>query len=180
MHFFKTCIANIERCWKFPGDIAFAYRLRHRYSISAPRRVQPKNLGKEQLPVGDRVFQEVIYQRALAIEFELEKIDFQREMDMGIYYRDRVIGTRRVDFFVANKIMVELEAIIKLEDVHLAQAINYLEAYKMEIGLLLNFGEKSSSSVSIIIVWISKIRGANISFLHHVNPLIPGIKVQTF
>ena len=64
-------------------------------------------------------------------------------METDIFYRDRVIGTRRVDFFVANKIMAELKAIIMLEDVHLAQAINYLEAYKMEIGLLLNFGGKS-------------------------------------
>lgn len=88
-------------------------------------------------------FQEVIYQRALAIEFELEKLSFEREMEMSIYYRDRNIGSRRVDFFVDSKIMVELKALIKLEDVHLAQAMNYLEAYQMEIGLLINFGAKS-------------------------------------
>ncbi len=64
-------------------------------------------------------------------------------MEMQIYYRDREIGTRRVDFFVENKIMVELKAVIRLEDVHLAQAMNYLEAYKMEIGLLINFGARS-------------------------------------
>ena len=88
-------------------------------------------------------FQEVIYQRALAIEMPFENLSFQREMEMPIYYRDMQIGTRRVDFFVEEKIMVELKAIIKLEDVHLAQAMNYLEAYKMEIGLLINFGSKS-------------------------------------
>jgi GxxExxY protein len=88
-------------------------------------------------------FQEVIYQRALAIEMGLENLEFQREMEMPIYYRNEHIGTRRVDFFVENEIMVELKAIIQLEDVHLAQAINYLEAYNMETGLLINFGSKS-------------------------------------
>lgn len=88
-------------------------------------------------------FQEVIYQRALEIEMRLEGLEFQREMEMPIFYREEQIGTRRVDFFVAGLIMVELKAIIQLEDVHLAQAINYLEAYNMEIGLLINFGNKS-------------------------------------
>lgn len=88
-------------------------------------------------------FQEVIYQRALELEMPFENLSFQREMEMPVYYRNVQIGTRRVDFFVEEKIMVELKAIIKLEDVHLAQAMNYLEAYKMEIGLLINFGAKS-------------------------------------
>jgi GxxExxY protein len=88
-------------------------------------------------------FQEVIYQRALEIEMRLEGLEFQREMEMSIYYREEQIGTRRVDFFVEGLIMVELKAIIQMEDVHLAQAINYLEAYNMEIGLLINFGSKS-------------------------------------
>jgi GxxExxY protein len=88
-------------------------------------------------------FQEVIYQRALAIEMKLATISFDREMEMPIYYRDEHIGTRRVDFLVEDKISVELKAIIQLEDVHLAQAINYLEAYNLEIGLLINFGERS-------------------------------------
>jgi GxxExxY protein len=88
-------------------------------------------------------FQEVIYQRALEIEMALGGLAFEREKEMPIYYRDVEIGTRRVDFFVAGLIMVELKAIIELEDVHLAQSINYLEAYNMEIGLLLNFGSKS-------------------------------------
>ncbi len=88
-------------------------------------------------------FQEVIYQRALALEMTDNGLVFSREYDMPIYYKDKQIGTRRVDFLVANIISVELKAIIKLEDVHLAQAINYLEAYDLEIGLLLNFGSKS-------------------------------------
>ncbi|MFO7890005.1 MAG: GxxExxY protein [bacterium] len=88
-------------------------------------------------------FQEVIYQRALAIEFKYNGIDFEREKEMKIHYRELEIGTRRVDFFIENKIMVELKAITNLEDVHLAQAMNYLEAYNMEIGLLINFGTKS-------------------------------------
>ncbi|HEY5916964.1 MAG TPA: GxxExxY protein [Chryseolinea sp.] len=88
-------------------------------------------------------FQEVIYQRALSIEFELENLKFEREQAMSIYYRDRAIGSRRVDFFVENSIMVEIKAITKLEDVHLAQALNYLECYKIHVGLLLNFGQRS-------------------------------------
>ena len=74
-------------------------------------------------------FQEVIYQRALAIEFKKNEIAFEREMEMPIFYDDHEIGTRRVDFFVEKKVMVELKAITNLEDVHMAQAINYLEAY---------------------------------------------------
>ncbi len=88
-------------------------------------------------------FQEVIYQRALAIEFEKQGLGFQREMEMTIFYEGIDIGTRRVDFFVANTIMVELKALINLEDVHLAQAMNYCQAYQMPIGLLINFGTKS-------------------------------------
>ena len=88
-------------------------------------------------------FQEVIYQRALAIEFENQGLSFVREQEMQIEYKGRDIGTRRVDFFVENKVMLEIKAVIVLEDVHLAQAINYLEAYNLEIGLLINFGSKS-------------------------------------
>lgn len=88
-------------------------------------------------------FQEVIYQRAMEIEMPYELLSFKREMEMPIFYRDEQIGTRRVDFFVVDLIMTELKAIIKLEDVHIAQALNYLEAYNMEIGLLINFGAKS-------------------------------------
>ena len=88
-------------------------------------------------------FQEVIYQRALAIEMQIQNINFSREQEMPLEYKGYDIGTRRVDFFVEGKIMVEIKAIINLEDVHLAQAMNYIEAYKLEIGLLINFGAKS-------------------------------------
>lgn len=88
-------------------------------------------------------FQEVIYQRALEIEMRKAGLGFTREMEMIIYYDGEEIGTRRVDFFVEEVIMVEIKAISSLEDVHLAQAMNYVEAYKMEVGLLLNFGSKS-------------------------------------
>jgi len=88
-------------------------------------------------------FQEVIYQRALALEFEYHDLQFEREKEMSIYYRDINIGTRRVDFFVENKIMVEIKALIKLDDTHLNQAMNYLEAYNLKIGLLMNFGANS-------------------------------------
>jgi GxxExxY protein len=88
-------------------------------------------------------FPEVIYQRGLEKEMRLQGLPFQREFTMPIFYKGEKIGTRRVDFLVYNAISVELKAIIKLEDVHLAQAINYLEAYNLEIGLLLNFGAKS-------------------------------------
>lgn len=88
-------------------------------------------------------FQEVIYQRALEIEMGLAQISFSREFEMPIFYREKQIGTRRVDFLVEGIISLELKAISKLEDVHFAQAINYLEAYNLEIGLLINFGEMS-------------------------------------
>jgi GxxExxY protein len=88
-------------------------------------------------------FQEVIYQRALAIEMQVEGLRFERELEMEIYYRDYSVGTRRVDFLVEDKVLVELKALTKLEDVHLAQALNYLEAFRLEVGLLLNFGSKS-------------------------------------
>ena len=88
-------------------------------------------------------FQEVIYQRALAIEMAEQGLTFLRELEMQIYYRAKEIGTRRVDFLVEDKVMVELKALTMLEDIHLAQAINYLEAYNLEIGLLINFGAQS-------------------------------------
>lgn len=88
-------------------------------------------------------FQEVIYQRALAKEMSIQGLEFSREHEMTIFYKGDEIGTRRVDFFVEGKVMVELKAIIQLEDVHLAQAINYLESYGLEIGLLINFGNTS-------------------------------------
>jgi len=88
-------------------------------------------------------FQEVIYQRALEIEMTIAGLNFKREFEMPIFYRNQHIGTRRVDFLVEDVISVELKAITKLEDVYFAQAINYLEAYNLEIGLLINFGEQS-------------------------------------
>ena len=88
-------------------------------------------------------FQEVIYQRALAIELELAGISFKREFEMPVFYKEHSVGTRRVDFLVEDIISVELKAITTLENVNLAHAINYLEAYNLEIGLLINFGETS-------------------------------------
>lgn len=88
-------------------------------------------------------FQEVIYQRALGIEMGLQGLTFQREMEMFIYYENTNIGTRRVDFFVEDKIMVELKALTILEEVHLSQAMNYCQAYNLPTGLLINFGGKS-------------------------------------
>ena len=88
-------------------------------------------------------FQEVIYQRALEKEMLLQGLSFSREHEMPIFYKQEQIGTRRVDFLVEGVISVELKALTQLEDVHLAQAINYLEAYNLEIGMLINFGNKS-------------------------------------
>lgn len=88
-------------------------------------------------------FQEKIYQRALSIELNLQQLSHEREKVLPLHYKGHGIGSRRVDFFVENLIMLEIKAVMKLEDAHLAQAINYLEAYNMEIGLLINFGGKS-------------------------------------
>lgn len=88
-------------------------------------------------------FQEVIYQRALEIEMRDSGLEFKREFKMPIFYKDHHIGTRRVDFLVEGVISVELKAVSKLDDGNFAQAINYLEAYNLEIGLLINFGETS-------------------------------------
>ncbi|MBS1600432.1 MAG: GxxExxY protein [Bacteroidetes bacterium] len=87
-------------------------------------------------------FQELIYQRAFEIEMRLANLNFEREKEMDIWYRDERVGIRRADFFVEGIIMVELKAVAKLEDVHLAQALNYVEAYKMQVGLLINFGAR--------------------------------------
>jgi GxxExxY protein len=88
-------------------------------------------------------FQEKIYQRALAIEMTYQGISFSQEHEMNILYKGTHIGTRRVDFFVEGRIMLEIKAVIKLEDIHLAQAINYIEIYRLPIGLLINFGSRS-------------------------------------
>ena len=90
-------------------------------------------------------FQEVIYQRALAIEMRKVELEFAREIEQDIFYKDfpEPIGTRRADFVVAGNVLVELKAITALEDVHAAQLLNYLRAYRLEVGLLINFGESS-------------------------------------
>ena len=88
-------------------------------------------------------FQELIYQRAMEIEMNTLGIEFHREFEMPICYKKQAIGTRRVDFFVGGRISVELKAIAELDDIHLAQALNYLEAYNVPTGLLINFGAKS-------------------------------------
>jgi len=98
-------------------------------------------------------FQEVIYQRALACEMRWQDLKFDREIEQNIYYKelDEPIGRRRADFVVEGKVLVELKAVIQLEDVHLAQILNYLRAYKLEIGLLINFGSKSLTFKRLIL-----------------------------
>ena len=90
-------------------------------------------------------FQELIYQRALAWELSKAGLTYGREIEQEIFYKEmqEPIGTRRADFVVEGKVLVELKAIIELEDVHLAQVLNYLKAYRLEVGLLINFGSKS-------------------------------------
>ena len=84
--------------------------------------------------------QEVVYQRALSIEFSIQGLSFARELEMPLEYKGESVGSRRVDFLVEDKVMVEIKAIEKLEGVHIAQAINYCEAYNIADGLLINFG----------------------------------------
>ena len=88
-------------------------------------------------------FKEVIYQRSLVVAFNDRGLTFEREKTMDIFFKGVKVGTRRVDFFVDNSIMVEIKAVLNLEGAHFAQAINYLEAYKTDIGLLINFGQHS-------------------------------------
>ena len=88
-------------------------------------------------------FREFIYQSAMEIEMEDTGISFSREHEMPVFYKGRKIGLRRVDFLVEDVICVELKAAIELTDAHLAQAKNYLEAFDLKVGLLINFGAKS-------------------------------------
>jgi GxxExxY protein len=88
-------------------------------------------------------FQEVIYQRCLAIELTRAGLDFVREKEHAIYYEGISVGKRRADFVIEEKLILELKAVINLEDVHLAQAKNYVVAYDFPIGLLINFGATS-------------------------------------
>jgi GxxExxY protein len=98
-------------------------------------------------------FQEVIYQRALACEMNKAGLAFAREIEQNIFYRDmpEPIGTRRADFIVEGKVLVELKAVIQLEDVHLAQVLNYLKAYMLEVGLLINSGSKSLTFKRLVV-----------------------------
>ena len=116
-------------------------------------------------------FQEVIYQRALEIEMAFQGISFSREYEMPVFYKEQQIGTRRVDFLVEGIVSVELKAIIQLEDVHLAQAINYLEAYDLEVGLLINFGAKS--------LQFKRLSNKSFKQQNQGNPKIKKIIVQT-
>ncbi len=110
-------------------------------------------------------FQEVIYQRALGMEMGDQGLSFSREHEMPIYYKGRQVGARRVDFLVDNVVSVELKALTKLEDLHLAQAINYLEAYDLEVGLLLNFGARSLE--------FKRVTNGNLKQKNQGNPIIP-------
>ena len=98
-------------------------------------------------------FQEVIYQRALALEMARAGLTFAREIEQNIFYKEspEPIGTRRADFVVEGKVLVELKAISKLEEVHIAQLLNYLRAYRLEVGLLINFGSKSMEFKRLIL-----------------------------
>lgn len=88
-------------------------------------------------------FQEVIYQRALSVEFGIRGVNFDREMEMSIFYKEKQIGKRRVDFFIEGCVMLEIKAVEQLSNAHKAQAINYCEAYQIADGLLINFGNTS-------------------------------------
>ncbi len=88
-------------------------------------------------------FQEVIYQRCLAIELRKADLGFIREKSQQIFYDNEYVGTRRADFIIEGKVILEIKAVITLQDVHLAQAKNYIVAYDFPIGLLINFGASS-------------------------------------
>lgn len=88
-------------------------------------------------------FQEVIYQRCLAIEFGKAHLNYGREIEQPIFYKGQHVGTRRADFVVENQVIVEIKACMALEDVHLVQAKNYVNVYDFPIGLLINFGAVS-------------------------------------
>ncbi len=112
---------------------------KHRYSALTGKIIGCFMAVHSALGIG---FQEVIYQRALQIEMADQGISFSREHEMPILYKEQQVGTRRVDFLVEGLVSVELKAIALLEDIHLAQAINYLETYNLEVGLLINFGAR--------------------------------------
>jgi GxxExxY protein len=95
-------------------------------------------------------YQELIYHRCLIIEFKKEKIEFQDEVEMPVFYEEVEVGRRRVDFLIDNKVVLKIKAVSELTDTHLAQGLNYLEGFNLEIGLLLNFGSKSLEIKRII------------------------------
>ena len=88
-------------------------------------------------------FQELIYQRALWYEMRRCGISFEREPEMPVFYEGVQVGTRRVDFFVEEVVLVELKAVSELDLLHVVQVRNYLEVFGLDVGLLLNFGSRS-------------------------------------
>lgn len=106
-------------------------------------------------------FQEVIYQRALEIEMRKQGLDFVREKEMQIFYDDIEIGTRRADFFVEGCVMIEIKALTNLDNTHIAQTMNYLEAYNIGIGLLINFG---ADSLDFKRIYNNKIKQLNLDY----------------
>lgn len=127
----------IARCSQYSTTLYIMIKEQYKYSDVTSRIIGCAMEVHNNLGNG---FQEVVYQRALSIEMKLQNILHEREKEMPLSYKGYNIGKRRVDFFVDKKIMVEIKAVKELDDVHLAQAINYLEAYNMDIGLLINFG----------------------------------------
>ena len=85
-------------------------------------------------------FPEYIYQRALEIEFRNTLLKNVREKEHPVYYLNELVGKRRVDFVVEEKIMVELKAVDKLDELSLSRSLNYMKAFNLEVGLLINFG----------------------------------------
>jgi len=88
-------------------------------------------------------FPEVVYQRCLAIELRQAGLLFEAEVHLPLFYREEPVGSRRVDFLVEGIVLVELKATTDLTALHHAQIINYLKAYRLEVGLLINFGQES-------------------------------------
>jgi len=88
-------------------------------------------------------FLESVYEEALAYEFELQKIKFQRQRELPVFYKEKYIKPFVCDFIVADKVIVELKALKQIGEIEKLQVINYLKASGFEIGLLFNFGNKS-------------------------------------
>jgi len=108
-------------------------------------------------------FQEVIFQRALAHELGKKGLSFEREIEQHIFHKDLLhpIGTRRADFVIEEKVLVEIKAVIEMDDVHIAQTLNYLKAYKFEVGLLINFGSKSLTFKRLILTQSKSVKSIN-------------------